>query len=59
MPDIKKILKQLFCKHNFNMIAWREENDRHCTTRWSMRTYVCEKCGKKIEVDGRFDPYFK
>lgn len=45
---MKNFLKKLFCKHSYQKIAWCEEYDE----------YRCSKCGKRIWVDGRCDPYF-
>ena len=63
---MKKFLKQLFCKHKYEKsddgkeIYWRsfcEEYDEQRNERYAVREYMCLKCGKKIWVDGRCDPY--
>lgn len=53
-----RFLRKLFCKHNYQEIAWYEEYDEHRNERYSVRLYKCNKCGKEIWVDGRYDPYF-
>ena len=55
---MKDFLKQLFCKHDYQKIAWYEDYDKHRNERYPVRLYQCNKCGKKIWVDGRYDPYF-
>ena len=50
--------KRLFCKHNYKKIAWQEEYDQVYNERYAERLYECSKCGKRIWVDGRYDPYF-
>lgn len=71
---MKKFLKQLFCKHRYERLGWtersddgkeiyfrsfREEYDEQRNERYAVRQYQCLKCGKKIWVDGRCDPYSK
>jgi hypothetical protein len=51
-------LKQLFCKHIYIKFAWYEEYDERRNERYAVRLYRCDKCGKEICVDGRYDPYF-
>jgi len=52
---MKNFLKKIFCKHNMEKIDWRYvETD---TLVYSKRLYKCNKCGKLIWVDGRYDPY--
>ena len=48
-------IRQIFCKHIYEKIAWQEEYDDHKNERFSMRFYKCQKCGKEIWVDGRMD----
>lgn len=48
-----KLFKQLFCKHDWNKIGFREEEENNI--RYSMRHYKCGKCGKEKWVDGRND----
>ena len=48
-----KWLIQLFCPHNWDKIGWYEAN--HPYIRYPIRIYRCRKCGKQIEVDGRYD----
>lgn len=55
---IIKFLRKLFCKHNYEKVAWCEEYDEHRNERYAARLYKCNKCGKEIWVDGRYDPYF-
>ena len=71
MERFKKV-KQLFCKHKYDRVGWvekdengkeiywrsfREEYDEYMNVRYAVREYVCLKCGKKIWVDARCDPY--
>lgn len=53
-----KNIKKLFCKHDYKKLAWREKYDQVYNERYSERLYNCSKCGKRIWVDGRYDPYF-
>ena len=55
---MKTFLKHLFCKHIYTKIAWCEEYDDYRNIRYAMRLYKCDKCGKELWVDGRYDPYF-
>ena len=55
---MKHFFKKLFCKHNYQKIAWREEYDEYRNVRYAERLYQCNKCGTQIWVDGRCDPYF-
>ena len=55
---MKEIFKRLFCKHNYEKTSWYEEYDKYRHERYAVRIYKCTKCGKQIQVDGRFDPYF-
>lgn len=48
-----KFFKQLFCKHNYKKVGFRQEVERGI--RYSVRNYKCNKCGKSIWVDGRDD----
>lgn len=48
-------IKRLFCRHDFEQIAWRESIDGG--VRYSERLYKCTKCGKEAWIDGRNDPY--
>lgn len=54
---IKDFFKKLFCKHNYERISWWTDYDSNQNVVCSMRTYECTRCGKKISVDGRRDPY--
>lgn len=56
---MKDFFKRLFCKHEYEKIAWLEEYDKCRNERYPARLYKCNKCGKKIWVDGRCDPYFR
>lgn len=55
---MKEFLRKLFCKHDYKKIAWCEEYDEYRNERYAARLYKCNKCGKEIWVDGRYDPYF-
>ena len=55
---LKIFFKRLFCRHDYCKIAWYEEYDYEHNERYAVRIYKCKKCGKEINVDGRFDPYF-
>lgn len=50
------LIKQIFCKHNYKQISWREKLDTYKNERYCLRLYKCQKCGKEIWVDGRADP---
>lgn len=50
-------LKKLFCRHDYHKVDWEMAMDYRRNEVYSVRTYVCSKCGKKILVDGRYDPY--
>lgn len=50
---MKKLLRKLFCRHNYEKIAWYEAYDSKRNERYATRVYRCTKCGKRIEVDGR------
>lgn len=52
-------LRKIFCRHEFVKYAWYEEYDNRRNERYAVRLYRCEKCGKEIQVDGRYDPYWK
>lgn len=52
---IRKFFEKLFCRHDYEQIGWDEMEDNN--TRYSVRYYMCKKCGKYITVDGRNDPY--
>lgn len=52
---MKQFIKRTFCKHKYHQISWREEYDKYRNERYSMRLYQCEKCGKEIWIDGRYD----
>ena len=55
---MKRFLKRLFCRHDYFKISWYEEYDYEHNERYAVRVYKCQKCGKEINVDGRYDPYF-
>ena len=46
-------IKHLFCKHKWVYLRWFQAYDKHRNTRYSVKEYICIKCGKKKEVDGR------
>lgn len=52
-------LRKIFCRHEFVKYDWYEEYDNLRNERYVVRLYRCEKCGKEIQVDGRYDPYWK
>lgn len=54
---MKNLFKKLFCKHNYEKIDFIEALDNFTNVRYSIRIYQCTKCGKEIEVDGRYDKY--
>lgn len=56
---MKEFFKRLFCKHDYLKTGWEEEYDDKRNERYSVRYYTCLKCGKEIEVDGRYDPYVR
>lgn len=56
---IINFFRELFCKHSYEKIAWREEYDKSRNERYAARLYKCHKCGKAMWVDGRYDPYFE
>lgn len=47
--NIKNALRRIFCKHEYNEIAFRHN------IRDNIRLYRCSKCGKEVWVDGRND----
>lgn len=53
--NIFRKFRQLFCKHKYVKIGYYEEIAGGI--RYSIRIYVCHKCGKTIHVDGRKDKY--
>ena len=53
----KSWFKQLFCKHDYKKTGWDECYDEKRNERYTIRYYTCQKCGKRIVVDGRYDPY--
>ena len=53
-----RCFKRPFCRHDYKQINWYISYDKD-HTRFSMRRYQCQKCGKKILVDGRNDKYRK
>jgi len=59
IPNIvnKPWYKRLFCKHDYWKMNWEECMDYRRQERYTLRYYTCLKCGKKIIVDGRYDPY--
>ena len=52
---MKKFFKNLFCKHDYYQTGWDEAMDYKYNMRYSIRYYTCKKCGKQIEIDGRYD----
>lgn len=46
-------LRHLFCRHDWINIGWYEAD--HPYIRYPIHCYSCCKCGKHIEVDGRYD----
>jgi ribosomal protein L37AE/L43A len=52
---MKSFLKRFFCNHNYIKISWYEKMDNVHHERYAVRVYKCEKCGKQIELDGRYD----
>ena len=46
-------IRQIFCKHSYEKVAWYEEYDEYRHERFAMRLYKCQKCGTEIWVDGR------
>ena len=55
--SIRSFFEKMFCKHDYEEIFYYEEYNKAINLRFSSRIYQCTKCGKKIEVDGRHDPY--
>ena len=51
---MKEFFKRLFCKHNYIKIGWHEEIDNIYHERYAVRIYKCKKCGKQINIDGRY-----
>ena len=45
--------RRLTCKHDYVKDGWYEDSNGYI--RYAMRQYHCEKCGKVIVVDGRYD----
>jgi len=44
---------RLFCMHLYRQISWHEESDG--CTRFSIRHYRCDKCGRTVHVYGPGD----
>lgn len=55
MSKIDKFFRQVFCKHDYEKIGFRQEIDELHNIRYALRNYRCNKCGKSIWVDGRYD----
>lgn len=55
MNKIDQFFKQVFCKHSYKKVGFREELDRIHNVRYAVRHYKCEHCNKSIWVDGRYD----
>ena len=41
----KHKIKKLFCEHSYRFIWWQGRWD------WAFACYVCEKCGKCIDIE--------
>ena len=54
---MKKFFKQLFCKHKYEKYLWYEEFDKERNERYSTHLYKCNKCGKEVLVDARYEHY--
>lgn len=53
-------LKILFCRHNWIFTGYVPEYDPVHNIRYSRRCYKCDKCGREMWVDGRYDRrYFR
>ena len=58
IDQLKKIIKETFCLHtHLKKVEWYEVEGRYQNVRYTMRLYECSKCGKRIWVDGRHDPF--
>ena len=55
MKRITQFLTRLFCRHEWVKIGFREELDEIHNMRYSVRRYKCQKCGKVVDQDGRYD----
>lgn len=53
--QVNRKISMLACKHSYEKIGWYEGYDPVRNLRYSTRIYRCKKCGKRIEVDGRYD----
>lgn len=53
--DIRKKLRQLFCRHEWKKIGFFEGLDEARNVRYSVRRYECRKCGRISHQDGRRD----
>lgn len=69
---MNKLFKRLFCKHNYERVEYieffgdgkearwygfKEEFDPVHVEKYDVREYQCSKCGKRIWVDSRYNPY--
>lgn len=50
---MNRFIKQLFCRHDWYKVGFTETVENNL--RYSIRSYVCAKCGKIRREDGRFD----
>lgn len=57
MSGIVKRIRQLFCLHSYEKIGFIDNYDNG--VRYPIRKYRCEKCGKELLIDGRYDKYGK
>lgn len=56
--QLKKIVKETFCLHaHLVKVDWYEVEGRYQKVRYTMRLYECCKCGKRMWVDSRHDPF--
>ena len=51
---LRQFLKRLFCRHEFEPTGSFYE-EMEAGVRYSVRHYICQKCGKEIWIDGRID----
>lgn len=57
MKKVKKYLKELFCRHNYDWKNYIVAIDRYVYEEHPKRRYECTKCGKVIWIEAAKDPY--
>lgn len=50
-----KLLKQIFHKHDWVKVDFRQGHDGYRNIRYSIGIYKCSECGKIKEIDERYE----